>query len=62
MNWGDENTRWGFIWGGIVEVTRVMQYRGSRVIRLKTPHRDVEICVSPTGRSVRVWIDGRLLK
>ena len=57
----DGNTRWGFKWG-YVKVQRLTEHRGNRILGVDTPHRRLEICVSPTGRSVRVWLDGRLLK
>lgn len=57
---GDGDTRWGFIWG-VAKVARVMQYRGSRILAIDTLHRHLEISISPTGRSVRVWRDGKEL-
>lgn len=50
-------TDFGFNWG-VAEVTRMAEIRGIKVIALKTPHHNLQISVSPTGRSVRVWLDG----
>lgn len=50
--------RYGFEFGA-ARVTRMSHVEGRyHVIALDTPHRHVQIAVSPTGRSVRVWIDG----
>lgn len=57
-------TDFGFRWGPL-DVTRIAHAkRGSRevyVLGVKTDYRDVQISVSRTGRSVRVWIDGQEL-
>ncbi len=54
-------TDYGFEWGQ-VEVVRICSVepygkkRGAyRVLEVKTPHKKLEIQVSPTGRSVRVF-------
>jgi hypothetical protein len=39
-------------------VTRIMEYRGRRVLGIETHRRKVEVHVSPKGDRVRVWIDG----
>lgn len=54
----DRRTPYGFYWGPM-EVERVAEYRGRRVISIRTAHRHCEIHVSPEGRSIRVWIDGK---
>lgn len=60
-------TEHGFEWGPI-KVTRAAGIEGRRILFLKTIgngdrvwHR-VQICVSPAGRSVRVWLDGKEMK
>ncbi len=51
--------RWGFKYGA-ANVTRVAYIEGRyHVLGIDTPYRRVQIGVSPTGRSVRVWVDGR---
>jgi hypothetical protein len=56
---------YGFLWGPM-NVSRLMTYRrGKRensVLGVFTEHHRVEINVSRTGRSVRVWVDGKELK
>jgi hypothetical protein len=66
------STQYGFLWGPI-EVERMATFavgkdpsRRNRVIGLYTYVNGerklrLEICVSPTGRSVRVWRDGEEL-
>lgn len=62
-------TDYGFIWAGgdgaEVEVTRVAHFPRSngvcRVIGLKAGGHRVEVYVSPTGKSVRVFKDGKEL-
>ena len=50
--------QYGFEWGK-ARVTRMAHIKDRyHVICLDTPHRHVQLAVSPTGRSVRVWIDG----
>lgn len=56
----DQTTPYGFSWGP-AEVTRLAEINGSRILRLATDQRDIQISVSPTGRSVRVWRDGKEL-
>jgi len=54
--------RWGFAYGA-AHVTRMSHVEGRyHVLAVDTPQRHVQIAVSPTGRSVRVWIDGAELK
>ncbi len=48
-------TDYGFEWGP-VEVTRVLNHRGTRVLFIKSATGvALQISVSPTGRSVRVF-------
>lgn len=54
--------RWGFEFGA-ARVTRVAHVEGRyHVIGVDTPHRHVQVAVSPTGRAVRVWVDGKELR
>lgn len=43
---------------GAARITRVGAAGRYHVLDVDTPYRNVQIAVSPTGRSVRVWIDG----
>jgi hypothetical protein len=44
---------------GASRVTRMAHIEGRyHVIAVDTPYRHVQIAISPTGRSVRVWVDG----
>lgn len=62
-----EYTQYGFTWGPM-EVSRrsSMTRRAgeglSRALGVKTPYHDLDVYVSPTGRSVRVFRDGKELK
>lgn len=51
-------TPYGFTWGP-AEVSRISRLnvgdRDSRVIGIKTPYKDIEVYVSKTGRSVRIF-------
>ncbi len=50
--------KYGFGFGA-AKVTRMAHIEGRyHVIAIDTPHRHVQVAVSPTGQSVRVWIDG----
>lgn len=61
-------TSYGFNWGGVMDVERInaTEWRKgeglSRVVGITTPHHKTDIYVSPTGRSVRVYRDGKELK
>jgi len=59
---------YGFKWEQ-VEVERLASIlrkstdiNSDKIIRVRTKYRDLEIYVSPTGRSVRVWRDHKELK
>ena len=52
-----EPHQFGFIWGPAT-VTRLTSHRGAVVIGVAGSKRRAEIYVSPTGRSVRVFVDG----
>lgn len=53
---------YGFLWGPM-NVSRLMTYvkgkQKNRVLGIFTEHHRVEVSVSRTGRSVRVWVDGK---
>lgn len=52
----DEAATYGFRWGQ-VDVTRAFEHKGHRSIYVDTDFHGLQIGVSPTGRSVRVWLD-----
>jgi hypothetical protein len=55
----DGYTEFGFNWGP-AEVTRCATLpEDRRVVRVKTPHRTLDIYISATGRSVRVFEPGK---
>lgn len=64
MSWLRTND-YGFQWGPF-SVTRLMSYKHSggesTVLGVETAHHKVEVRSSRTGRSVRVWIDGKEVK
>jgi hypothetical protein len=49
-----EVTKYGFKWGP-VEVQRMCADGRYHTLLLKTAHREVQVSISPTGRSVRVY-------
>ena len=49
-------TPFGFKWGPL-EVQRTCIIRGSHVMRVITEHHELEISVSPMGKSVVVFLD-----
>lgn len=56
-----ENHRFGFRWGpmNVNRLTHIVSgKREARVLGVETDHHKVEVSVSRTGRSVRVWLDG----
>lgn len=50
----DVVTKYGFVWGP-VNVTRACADGRYHTLLIRTKHREVQIHVSPTGRSVRVY-------
>ncbi len=52
---------YGFYWCGL-GVTRCAEINGRHVLRVGTDSKSLDIYVSPTGRSVRVFSGGRELK
>lgn len=59
-------TKYGFAWGPMVvsRLTEVEWRKGrgpQRVLGVKTNTRRLEVYVSPTGRVVRAYLDGREL-
>ena len=49
------NTPFGFTWGPM-EVLRACSHKRYRVLLIRTPYAEVEVSVSPTGRSVRTAV------
>lgn len=49
-------TQYGFLWGPM-EVSRLADIGTHRVIRVEAGKHHIEIYVSPTGRSIRVFDD-----
>lgn len=58
---------YGFKWGQVVVerlgsiLRKPTDPNSDKIIRVKTQYRNLEIYVSPTGRSVRVWRDHKEL-
>jgi hypothetical protein len=52
---------YGFRWRQL-DVIRLMERDESRVVSVESDYHKVQVYVSPTGRSVRVWKDGEELK
>ena len=57
----DGATEFGFLWGPMV-VERCIEHRGTRVVRIKTEGRVLEVAVSPKGNSIRAWLDHKRLE
>lgn len=57
----EEAERYGFRWGQL-DVVRTMEFRGTKCVTIETEFNNVQIYVSPGGRSIRVWRDGEELK
>jgi allantoicase len=57
-NTPDESEQWADC--PLTAQTVRMEIRGKHyyTVRVKTPSHDVQVYVSPQGRSVRVWLDG----
>lgn len=56
-----EAGQYGFRWGQL-DVVRLIEYRGNRALAIRTDFGEVEVYVSPTGRSIRVMREGVELK
>ena len=54
-------TQYGFTWGAAT-VTRMAEFEGQTCTEFRTDTHKLNVYVSPKGRSVRVWLDGRELK
>jgi hypothetical protein len=55
-------TRYGFQFGA-AEVTRLTDFKGTAVIEVSTTAgRNVQIYVSPKGKSLRVFRDGKEMR
>lgn len=53
---------YGFHWGPMNVTRLLVGRRGERInylLGVTTDHHEVQVSVSKTGRSVRVWIDGK---
>jgi hypothetical protein len=57
----DRITKYGFIWGPL-EVMRAFADGRYHTLLIKTEHQEVQISISPTGRSVRVYQSKRELR
>ena len=57
----DEYADFGFIWCGI-RVRRATNGPGSHVIQILVNNKTLNVHVSPTGRSVRAYLNGKELK
>ncbi len=44
------------------EVQLIASFNGREVLKVRTDYHELEIYVSPTGRSLRVWRDHRELR
>jgi len=56
----DGETKYGFVWGPVevMRTTSLEQKNGTyRVVTIKTDHKTLEIYISPSGRSLRVYDD-----
>lgn len=63
-----ETTQFGFVWGPI-EVVRMFEDKRGRMLGLRAPPSNyvngkwkLEIWISPTGKSIRVFRRGKELK
>lgn len=59
----------GFQWGPMTVVRRAIgsrrrgdSTRCNYILGVETDHHELTVSVSATGRSVRVWLDGRELR
>ena len=57
----EDATQFGFRWGPL-DATRMTEYKGSHWLEVSTDFGAVEIYVSKTGRSIRVFKGGQELK
>jgi hypothetical protein len=57
MSSTEQITDYGFEWGPM-EVTRLTEYRGSCVLGIRAGKNHLQVCVSPKGQSIRVWLNG----
>ena len=60
MNTPEDIARYGFQWGQVA-VTRTAEIDGRRIVTIETPFRRMNVYASPTGRSLRVFRDGKEL-
>jgi hypothetical protein len=52
----DVEHMYGFTWGPM-DVYRMAEINGRRVLRIKTEHHELQIAISPKGQNVMVWLD-----
>jgi len=50
-------TKYGFKWEQI-EVLRIAEFRGSRIVAVQSGKNEVQVIASPTGKSVTVTLNG----
>lgn len=53
-------TDYGFRWlpkeaTAEITVERIANFRGTAVLGIRTDHDEVQVTISPGGRSIRVW-------
>ncbi len=56
-----ESDERGFIWCGIT-VLALYELNGTHVLRVLVNNKTLNVHVSPTGRSVRAYLNGKELK
>lgn len=49
---------YGFRWGPMA-VWRIAQFKRRHAVGVSTEYHRVEVIVSPTGRNIQVYLDGR---
>jgi hypothetical protein len=57
----DQVTEYGFTWGPM-DVTRACADGRYRTLLIRTPHAELQVSVSPTGRSIRTYQSRRQKK
>jgi hypothetical protein len=57
----DDAEQYGFRWGPM-DVVRQAEFNGSHLVAVRSDYASVDIYVSKTGRSIRVFKDGLELK
>jgi hypothetical protein len=57
----DQHGVYGWTWGNL-EVIRMGDLNGTKCLQVQQGKRELQIYVSPTGRSIRVFLGDRELK